>query len=719
MSTIGLCMIVKDEQKVLEQCIESVKSIVDEYFIVDTGSTDGTKEIIKKYGKVFEIPFVDYVTTKNEALKLCTSDYILFMDSDEVVTEGLQFLKEHADTGTNCVDGFIVEGLFDGVAAQSYVRARLWKNSGDWKFAGPFVHEVLVSSGNSTTMTDHRIKILHTHAHKTQESNNIKFRGYVDLLKRYLEEHPKDGRALFYLGRTYKDLGQWLDAIEFYRKYLELNVNFRDEKWQAAYDEAVCWKQLGEYNQVFKACDLAESIDPQRADVHTLRGDIYYGLQEWNEAVKWFEKAASLPVPTDVVLFLNPREHFETPLDRLVLITDKLKDYRKCHFYSKRLADKLSKPDTRIVNNLTWLNKMQYKNIFFALGNTPEPVYGGMIDKTGVGGVESTYIELSKELAKRGHNCFLFCNCEKEHVYEGVYYVPYYKMGENLVLNPEVIITSRWYDALYVAPLAKKIIWAQDNFYTDPNHPDAFASCNALVCSSQWHRYHLAHLLGEGLRSEKTNIIPLSIRGELFKGKNIVRDPLKVIYSSNPNRGLDVLSVMWEELSNKIPGIHLSIMYGWEGLRTWSNDSAWIASVEKDKERIEKWAEKAGNVTITGRLTKARLAEEMLSASLCLYPSTFWETFCLTALETQAAGTPMITTKIGALSNTLNNESNILVDKNPSSKEYRDEFVQTVAELMENKEKFSALSENCISYFNKQLTWEQVAVAWENLIYGI
>ena len=111
--TIALVMIVKNEAKCLERCIESVRPIVDEFVIVDTGSTDGTQDIIKKYGKLYEIPFVNYVETKNHALSLAKSDYILFMDADEYVIEGMVFLQEHARTGTECVLGKIIEGTGD------------------------------------------------------------------------------------------------------------------------------------------------------------------------------------------------------------------------------------------------------------------------------------------------------------------------------------------------------------------------------------------------------------------------------------------------------------------------------------------------------------------------------------------------------------------------------------------------------------------------------
>ena len=76
-------MIVKNEAAILRETLERVRPIVDEWVIVDTGSTDDTRAIISEYGPVTELPFEDFVTTKNKALALATGEYILFMDADE------------------------------------------------------------------------------------------------------------------------------------------------------------------------------------------------------------------------------------------------------------------------------------------------------------------------------------------------------------------------------------------------------------------------------------------------------------------------------------------------------------------------------------------------------------------------------------------------------------------------------------------------------------
>ena len=85
--TISLCMIAKNEEKYLEQCLRSVKDIVDEIIIVDTGSTDKTKEIAKKFNaKIFDFKWVDdFSAARNESIRHATKDWILVLDADEIV----------------------------------------------------------------------------------------------------------------------------------------------------------------------------------------------------------------------------------------------------------------------------------------------------------------------------------------------------------------------------------------------------------------------------------------------------------------------------------------------------------------------------------------------------------------------------------------------------------------------------------------------------------
>ena len=87
MVSISLCMIVKNEEKVIERCLRSAKNLVDEIVIVDTGSTDKTKEIVHRYtDKVYDFKWCDdFSKARNFSFSKATKEYILWLDADDVI----------------------------------------------------------------------------------------------------------------------------------------------------------------------------------------------------------------------------------------------------------------------------------------------------------------------------------------------------------------------------------------------------------------------------------------------------------------------------------------------------------------------------------------------------------------------------------------------------------------------------------------------------------
>ena len=89
MITISLCMILKDEEDVLDRCLSSVKGLVDEIIIVDTGSTDATKQIALQYtDQVFDFAWIDdFAAARNYAFSKANKEYCMWLDADDVIEE--------------------------------------------------------------------------------------------------------------------------------------------------------------------------------------------------------------------------------------------------------------------------------------------------------------------------------------------------------------------------------------------------------------------------------------------------------------------------------------------------------------------------------------------------------------------------------------------------------------------------------------------------------
>lgn len=150
MATISLCMIVKNEEKILRRCIDSLKGIYDEAIIVDTGSTDRTKEIAREYtDKVFDFQWIDdFSAARNFAMSKASSDYIYMADADEVIDEANRekFLRLKAvlDGEVEVVQMNYVNQLSNGSVYNfdKEPRAKLYLRQRKFQFIDP-IHEVI------------------------------------------------------------------------------------------------------------------------------------------------------------------------------------------------------------------------------------------------------------------------------------------------------------------------------------------------------------------------------------------------------------------------------------------------------------------------------------------------------------------------------------------------------------------------------------------------
>lgn len=145
---LKLCMIVKDEAAGIAKTLEAVRPYIDRWLILDTGSTDGTQDLVKSLmagvpGELHEAPFVDFATTRNVALDLAGTDcdYLLCLDAEDVLHDGdrlRDFLTQIAP-GTPADAYFLTMKM----ASHSFQSVRVIRSQAQWRYRG-MVHEVLM-----------------------------------------------------------------------------------------------------------------------------------------------------------------------------------------------------------------------------------------------------------------------------------------------------------------------------------------------------------------------------------------------------------------------------------------------------------------------------------------------------------------------------------------------------------------------------------------------
>lgn len=305
MQNICLTQIVKNEERVLARCLRAAKPAITHWSIVDTGSTDRTREIIAEEladipGKLHERPWVNFGHNRTESFELARETlwdlgvpwertYCLLLDADHELdaTRPLPELT-HAGYSLAQIDQAI-----------SYTNTRLIRADSDWRCVGP-THEYWTCDGAVTADLDQWFINDHTDGARTG-----KWERDEQLLTAYLLEHPDDPRTLFYLGQTLQDLKRWDEAIEYYARRAAIRPAFEEERWMAQLRIGRCHLFAGRHELGVAALLQAFNERPGRAE------PLYYLAHHYRErglnalAEMFATRAAAVPFPGKDTLFVE------------------------------------------------------------------------------------------------------------------------------------------------------------------------------------------------------------------------------------------------------------------------------------------------------------------------------------------------------------------------------------------------------------------------------
>ncbi len=217
--TLCLNMIVKNEAKVIARCLESVKSLIDAWVIVDTGSTDGTQAIIRSVmqdlpGELHERPWKDFGHNRTEAIELARAqtsigDYLFVIDADDVLFIPATHPPFQMPKLTKDAYELRVED-----AGTSYQRLHFFRSDLDFRYTG-VLHEVLVSSQKRSTARLQGLVYKRTGG-GARSVNPNKYRKDAAVLEAALAAEPANARYAFYLAQSWRDCGENEKAIAAY-----------------------------------------------------------------------------------------------------------------------------------------------------------------------------------------------------------------------------------------------------------------------------------------------------------------------------------------------------------------------------------------------------------------------------------------------------------------------------------------------------------------------
>jgi len=310
MAKLCLSMIVKNETHIIKECFDTVYKNIDYWVIVDTGSTDGTQELIKQYfaekgipGELHERPWVSFGHNRSEALALCDgkADWAWMIDADDYVDGALSFPTQIVEE----VDGFALKFRRQDFA---WWRTQIFRTGRGWKYFG-VLHEYPSLEGKQPNIA--KLEGNYAIVARTMGARNLnitpveKYKKDAELLEKALIDEPTNVRYQFYLAQSYFDSQQWDKAEAAYIKRVEMG-GWEEEQFYAAYRVGMCrGLQEKPWIEIQQAFLEAWELRPTRAEPLHQIARVYRLMGHPRLGFLYAKMAADIPYPADDILFVS------------------------------------------------------------------------------------------------------------------------------------------------------------------------------------------------------------------------------------------------------------------------------------------------------------------------------------------------------------------------------------------------------------------------------
>ncbi|BBY62971.1 tetratricopeptide repeat-containing glycosyltransferase [Mycolicibacterium helvum] len=314
--TICLNMIVRNESHVIRELFDSIAPFITTWVIVDTGSDDGTQDLIREYfadrgipGLLHERPWRNFGANRTEAVQLAQghADYILTMDADDV-------LFGTPDLSNMTADSYKVPIKYGDLV---YQRRHLFRDGLPWRWVG-VVHEYVTCDTPCTEELLPGDFWIQARTVGARSQDPDKYLRDAELLLAEVHRNPDDDRSVFYLAQSYRDYGDLRSARQWYARRAEMG-GWPEEVFCSLLRVAECTAALGEpWPLVQDAYLKAWAYRPVRAEPLCAIATHYRSNREWQLGYFFAKEAAQIPLPTDI-LFVRGRVYSVTAIDELAI----------------------------------------------------------------------------------------------------------------------------------------------------------------------------------------------------------------------------------------------------------------------------------------------------------------------------------------------------------------------------------------------------------------
>lgn len=307
MGKLALNFICKDEAHIIEKMLNSAKTITDLIVVNDTGSTDGTQDLIKKFGEenniptfVFERPFDTFENSRNYAMEMLKEKvnelgwnpndvHGYWFDCDETLMIDSNFNKNQFTKDLYMINTYIGQ--------MKYTRNTFFKVSKPFRFYGP-VHEFIVCDDKNITSGLAEGIAVDVKMEGASWKGDIaaKYLSHAHILETYINKDRSDSRWIFYTAQSYHDSSQVKDnkeenderlrrAIKYYKERVNRNDGYYEEKYYSQFRIGTIMKSLEKpWSLTMQELLKAYAMDPIRAEAFKVIIDHYLQVGEWHMA---------------------------------------------------------------------------------------------------------------------------------------------------------------------------------------------------------------------------------------------------------------------------------------------------------------------------------------------------------------------------------------------------------------------------------------------------
>lgn len=354
--TLGLCMIVKNEEDTLSNCLNSIAGIFDEIVIVDTGSTDNTTDIAKLYtDKLFFYEWKDdFADARNFAFEKSTCDYIMWLDADDILTtedaEKLRNLKYSLDGKITEIAALYNVGFDEnGNVTLQYYRERIFLKSAGLKWSGR-IHETIPIL-NTCKYSD--FAVTHNKIHPTESGRNLR------IFEKMKENGDTfDARNSFYYARELYYNNKIDLAILELNGFLLREDSFLENRINACYVLADCMRKKGfsPLSALFKSFEY----DLPRAEICCEIGKYFYETDQRKLAIYWYKEALTKQADNKSGAFILRDCYDFIPLLQLCVLYYADGDINEAIKYNEK-ASSIKPNDKAVLFNKEFFKKIKNK----------------------------------------------------------------------------------------------------------------------------------------------------------------------------------------------------------------------------------------------------------------------------------------------------------------------------------------------------------------------